>query len=114
MQCKIIYSERKCNRRKAVLGLREDNTLKADFQDSDLASFWGKIVLEYPILSDRVLKLLTPFASTYHREVRISTVVSIKMKAKNNLDRCHDVQCALAVTELHISKVVKHKQYQSS
>ena len=33
-------------------GLREDNRLKADFQDSDLATFCHKAGTGYPVLSD--------------------------------------------------------------
>ena len=34
---------------KESLGLREDNPLKADFQDSDLATFWHKAGPGHPI-----------------------------------------------------------------
>jgi hypothetical protein len=56
------------------LGLGEDNTVKADFQDSDLATFWQKAGLEYFILSNRVLKLLIPFATMYYCEADFCTV----------------------------------------
>jgi hypothetical protein len=56
--------EEKVTEHKAVkaktefLGLREDNILKADFQDCNPATFWQQTVLIYPILSDRAPKLL--------------------------------------------------------
>ena len=52
------------------LGLREDNTPKADFQGSDLATFWHKAGTGYPVLSDRALKVLIPFAQ--HITVRLA------------------------------------------
>ena len=57
--------------------LREDNTLKADFQDSDLATFWHKAGTGYPVLSDRALKVLIIFVTTYHCEADFSTMVMI-------------------------------------
>jgi hypothetical protein len=67
-----------------ILGLREDNTWKADFQDSDLTIVFGK--LENLILSDRALKLLIPLPTMYHCEACLSRVVNIKRRARNRLD----------------------------
>jgi hypothetical protein len=90
-------------------GQRGDNTLKADFQDFDLATFCQQAGLEYPILSDRDFKLLIPFANTYRCEAGFPTAINIKTKARNRLDLSHDLRCALAVTKSPISKLVKQK-----
>lgn len=65
------------------LGLREDNTLKIDFENTQLATFWRKIGGEYPLLSEKALKILIPFSTTYRCESGFSTMVTMKTKARN-------------------------------
>jgi hypothetical protein len=63
------------------VGLREDNTQRADFQDSDMATFWREATLECPILSCRPLKLPIPFSTRYRCRPGFSVVVSTKTNA---------------------------------
>jgi hypothetical protein len=86
--------------------------LKADFQNSDwqrLAQNWYRIPG-----SDRVLKLLILFVTTCRCKAGITTVVGIKMKARNRLNLSHDLISTLVATKPRISKLVKQKQYQPS
>ncbi|XP_039750840.1 SCAN domain-containing protein 3-like [Pararge aegeria] len=96
------------------LGLRENSTLKVEFQNYDLSTFWIKTGAEYPVLCNRALKMLIPFATTYRCESGFSTLVTLKTKARNRLNVEHDLRCALSETKPNIKKLVNAKQYQPS
>jgi hypothetical protein len=83
LQWKQVTEDKDAQVKAQFLGLREDSTLKADFQDPDLATFWLKASLQYPRLPVTSLRFLIPFASRYHCEADFSTVVNIKTKARN-------------------------------
>ena len=95
-------------------GLREDNRLTADFQDSDLATFCHKAGTDIQFSQTAALKVLILFATTYHCDAGFSTMVTIKTNARNRLDLAHNLRCALAVTKPRISQLVKKKQFQPS
>jgi len=93
------------------LGLREDYTQKIYFENTQLATFWQKIGGKYPLLSEKALKILIPFSTTYRCESGFSTM---KTKARNRLNLEHDIRCALAETEPNIKQIVRNKQCQPS
>jgi hypothetical protein len=63
--------------RAEFLDLQEDNnTVKADFQDSGLMNFCKKGGLGYLILCDRAFKLLIHFVTMYCCETGFSIAVS--------------------------------------
>ena len=93
------------------LALREDKSLEVDYQNEELITFWAKQEKEYPILSQRALNVLIPFATTYRCEAGFSALVSIKTKARNQLkDTDADMRCALSSTDPCIDRLVKRKQ----
>jgi hypothetical protein len=53
-----------------------DNILEADFQDSYLVTLWRKAGLEYPISSDRTIKIVIRFATRSRCEAAL-TVLNI-------------------------------------
>jgi len=73
-------------------GLREDNTQKIDFENARLATFSRKFAGEYRLLSEKALKTLIPFSTTYRCESGFPTTVKIKTKARNRLNLEHDVR----------------------
>lgn len=62
---------------------------------------WGKIGGEYPLLSGKVLKVLIPFPKTYRCHSGFSKMVTMKTKARNQLNVEHDIRCALPETDQH-------------
>ncbi|XP_025202808.1 zinc finger BED domain-containing protein 5-like, partial [Melanaphis sacchari] len=105
-----VFSDIEIEAKAQFLELREDNTQKIDFKNTQLATFWRKIG-EYPLLSDKVLKILIPFSTTYRCESGFSTMVTMKTKSRNRLNLEHDIRCALAETEPNIKQIVRNKQY---
>jgi hypothetical protein len=53
---KVVIEDKDIKAKAEFRGQREDNTLKADFQDFDLATFRKKYGLEWFIILDRALK----------------------------------------------------------
>ncbi|XP_060855696.1 protein FAM200A-like [Metopolophium dirhodum] len=94
-----VFPDTEIETKSQFLGLREDNTQKIDFYNTLLATFWRKIGGEYPLLSEKALKILIPFSTTYRCESGFSTMVTMKTKARNRLNLEHDLRCALAETE---------------
>ena len=93
------------------LALREDKSLEVDYQNEELITFWAKQEKEYPILSQRALNVLIPFATTYRCKAGFSALVAIKTKARNQLkDTDADMRCALSSTDPCIDRLVKRKQ----
>ena len=111
-----VIEDTDTNAKIEFLSLREDIALKVDYQEQELCSFWGKLGNEYPILSERALKVLIPFATTYRCEVGFSTMVVIKTKARNRMiDINNDIRCALINSHwFMIAKIIKKKQFQVS
>lgn len=94
------------------LGLRENTTCRVEFQNYDLSTFWRKAGAEYPVIANRALKMLIPFATTYRCESGFSTLVTLKTKARNRLNVEHYLRCALSETKPNITKLMNAKQYQ--
>ncbi|XP_025420883.1 zinc finger BED domain-containing protein 5-like [Sipha flava] len=109
-----VFPDTEIETKSQFLGLRENNTQKIDFENTQLATFWRKIGGEYPLLSEKALKILIPFSTTYRCESGFSTMVTMKTKARNRLNLEHDLRCALAETEPNIKEIVRKKQYQPS
>lgn len=91
------------------VGLREDNSLKVDFQN-ELGTFWIKAAAEYPIVGADSIQ----FATTYRCENDFSTLVTLKTKPRHRPNVEHDMRCALSVTKPNFVKLANAKQYQPS
>uniref|UniRef100_A0A3B4TIW1 Uncharacterized protein n=1 Tax=Seriola dumerili TaxID=41447 RepID=A0A3B4TIW1_SERDU len=63
-----------------------DETLKASFRKHTLLDFWMKQYSEYPVLSDKAVRFLLPFATTYLCEKGFSSLVVIKTKYRSRVD----------------------------
>ncbi|GBP88558.1 SCAN domain-containing protein 3 [Eumeta japonica] len=74
--CVDIFKDEDVLAKVEFLGLRENNSLKVDFQIDKLGTFGRKAAAEYLIIADRALKMLIPFATTYRCETGFSTLVT--------------------------------------
>jgi len=60
--------------------LPSDRTLRLQFNTKPLLSFWIACSQVYPLLSEKAVNLLLPFATTYLCESAFSAVTAIKTK----------------------------------
>lgn len=65
---------------------------------------------EYPNLSQRAIKILLNFSSTYLCETSFSAMTLIKTKQRNRLDAANAMRVALSNIEPDITKLAKDVQ----
>ena len=81
----------------------------------NVADFWIGLLDESPLLSEKALKLLLPFHSTYLCETAFSTLCVIKNKRRNRLLNLNaPMRLALTSFEPNIEKLSSEKQDQGS
>ena len=59
--------------------LLRDGRLRSEFQKDLLYDFWQKRRSEYGLISDRALKFLIPFSTTYPFETEFSAILRLKV-----------------------------------
>ena len=96
------------------LELKFNSTAQEDFNQLDLETFWVKYLPVYPLISDKALRVLVMFGSTYLCEAAFSTLVAIKTKYRNRLSVEGDLRCALSGIQPRIQDLVAKKQCQVS
>jgi len=100
-----------------LIELSCDKTLELNFNNQkNLNKFWIQIRNEYPILSEKAIKKLLPFATTYLAETGFSALVGTKNKYRNRLE---DVGATLRIAlsksiDARINKLVNECQQQIS
>lgn len=98
-----------------LVDLASDGALKIVFTEKSLPNFWVHTRSEYPHLSDRALKHLLPFPTTYNCEYGFSNLVDIKTKKRNQLDVQPALRLKLSAIEPDLDKlVVNQKQHHHS
>ncbi|XP_050801384.1 zinc finger BED domain-containing protein 5-like [Gopherus flavomarginatus] len=63
-----------------LLELASDSFLKTKFEQNTLTSFWLGVSSEYPALSDKAVKYLLPFPTSYLCEIGFPALLCIKTK----------------------------------
>uniref|UniRef100_A0A8D0A9E2 DUF4371 domain-containing protein n=1 Tax=Sander lucioperca TaxID=283035 RepID=A0A8D0A9E2_SANLU len=91
-----------------------DSALKNDFSERYLPAFWLKVATEYPELSDKALKWIVPFPTTYLCESGFSSLVMLKTKYRNRLNIEPDLRLRLSSLEPDIQKLTSAKQHHPS
>ena len=62
-----------------------DRTLKIQFREKSLSAFWLSVSTEYPLLSNKAVNILLPFAATYLCETAFSALTNMKTKYRSRL-----------------------------
>lgn len=99
-----------------LIEISSDAHLKAiKSQSENIADFWVGLIDESPLLSEKALKLLLPFHSTYLCETAFSTLSVIKNKHRNRLLNLNaPMRLALTSFEPNIEKLSSEMQDQGS
>ncbi|XP_057184172.1 zinc finger MYM-type protein 6-like [Triplophysa rosa] len=79
-----------------LLDLSCDRTLKARFQQVNLANFWPSLSHEYPELTAEAMQILLPFPTTYLCESSFSTLTAMKNKYRARLQEEDDLRVCLS------------------
>lgn len=70
----------------SLIDLSCDSALKLTFSQKSLTDFWINSLSEYPDLSDKALRFLMPFPTTYLCEAGFSALVALNTKYRNKLN----------------------------
>ena len=90
--------------------LSSDRTLMISFNQKALASFWLRVVDEYPLLSQKATKILLPFDTTYICETEFLALTNMKTKYKSRLAVECDLRVCLSQIAPRIDKLCSQKQ----
>ena len=81
--------------RDQIIELSCDGGLKSEFKNDLLSDFWLKRRAEYGLISDRALKFLIPFSTSYLCEIGFSAMIEIKNKYRSKLEFKTDLHLKL-------------------
>ena len=69
-----------------LIDISTDTILETTFRQIEIVTFWIQLLDEYPKNSERAVKVLMPFLTTYLCERSFSLYIVIKTKYRNKLD----------------------------
>ena len=69
------------------LELTNNSSAKIEYNSLSLRNFWVKMLPVYPKISKVTLLILIPFSSTYLCEAGVSSLLAIKIKQRNRLEK---------------------------
>lgn len=87
-----------------------DRTLKLQFHQKSLSAFWLSVSAEYPLLSNKAVNILLPFATTYSCETAFSALTNMKTKYRSRLVVESDMRVCLSSITPRIDSLCKAKQ----
>lgn len=82
--------------REQLIDINTDSTLKQKFSCTNILSFWAQLAEEYPDVSNRAVKKLLPFSTTYLCESGFSQYCATKTKCRNRLNAEDDMRLQLS------------------
>ena len=87
-----------------------DRTRKIQFREKSLSAFWLSVSTEYPLLSNKAVNILLPFATTYLCKTAFSALTNMKTKYRSRLDVESDMRVCLSNITPRIDSLCKAKQ----
>lgn len=89
-----------------LIDLKADLVRKTSFSQMDVAEFWISMKTEYPELSEKAVKILLPFSTSYLCELGFSALTEIKSKKRERLLMVdQEMRVSLSVIEPRIEKL---------
>ncbi|XP_049322931.1 zinc finger BED domain-containing protein 5-like [Astyanax mexicanus] len=93
-----------------LIELTSDSTLRLRFTSEPLSHFWLEVEREYPLVGQRAVDILLPFATSYLCEIGFSAVTSLKTKYRSQLNVAHDLRVAVSSMQPRFEKMCSAKQ----
>lgn len=98
------------NEQEQLIDLTSDTSLKSKFKELSLLEFWIHIGKEFQTLSQKAVKILIPFATTYLCETGFSALAAIKSKYRSRLNIAKEVRAAISDITPRFDKLCSQKQ----
>jgi len=96
--------------REQLIDISTDTTLETTYRQVEIVTFWVKLLNEYPEISERAVKVLMPFVTTYLCERSFSLYIATKTKYRNKLDAENVMRLRLTPISPNIVKLCGEKQ----
>jgi len=80
------------------------------FSSYSLLGFWNSIKDEYPEVSNKALRILIPFATSYLCEAGFSAVAVLKSKYRSKLNVEKEMRVAVTTLIPNFEKLINEKQ----
>ncbi|XP_050985391.1 zinc finger BED domain-containing protein 5 [Labeo rohita] len=90
--------------------MTSDSTFRLRFPAQTLSEFWLGVEKEYPLIGQRSLAVLLPFATSYLCEIGFSAVASLKTKYRSHLRIEHDLRVAVSSLQPRFENMCATKQ----
>ncbi|KAK0150739.1 Zinc finger BED domain-containing protein 5 [Merluccius polli] len=68
------------------IDMTSDSTLRLSFTSQTLSAFWLSVERQYPLLGEKAISILLPFATSYLCEIGFSAVAALKTKYRSQLN----------------------------
>ena len=99
----------------SLIDLRNDLVHKASFVEKEVSFFWISLRNQYPELSEKAVKSLLPFGSSYLCEFGFSALTEIKSKKRERLQMVDaEMRVCLSNIEPRLTKICSKKHAQIS
>ncbi|KAK6312255.1 hypothetical protein J4Q44_G00179190 [Coregonus suidteri] len=78
------------------IDMTSDSTLRLRFTSQTLSEFWLSVERQYPLLGQRAMGILLPFATSYLCEIGFSAVAALKTKYRSQLNIEQELRVAVS------------------
>ncbi|KAM3868917.1 zinc finger BED domain-containing protein 5-like [Diretmus argenteus] len=92
------------------IDLTSDTTARLQLTSKTMAGFWVGVEKDYPLIGQRAVGVLLPFATSYLCEAGFSAVAAIKSKYRSKLDIENELRVAISKQAPRFEKICKEKQ----
>ncbi|KAM3838159.1 zinc finger BED domain-containing protein 5-like [Diretmus argenteus] len=90
--------------------MTSDSTLRLRFKAQTLSEFWLGVESEHPLIGQKAVGILLPFATSYLCEIGFSAVASLKTKYRSKLNIEHELRVAISSLQPRFEKICSGKQ----
>lgn len=98
-----------------LIDIRNDRTLRLQYMEMSLESFWIEMEKQYPHISKKAQKILLQFSTSYLCELGFSALTNIKTKKRCNLLSVEEeMRVCLSAVPPNIERICKSRQAQVS
>ncbi|KAM3861136.1 zinc finger BED domain-containing protein 5-like [Diretmus argenteus] len=92
------------------IDLTSDSTARLQLTSKTMAGFWVGVEKDYPLIGQRAVGVLLPFATSHLCEAGFSAVAAIKSKYRSKLDIENELRVAISKQAPRFEKICKEKQ----
>lgn len=93
-----------------LIEMTSDSALRLRFPSMPLSQFWLEVEKQYPLIGQRGVGVLLPFATSYLCEIGFSAVAALKTKHRSQLNIEPDLRVAVSSIQPRFEEMCNMKQ----